>query len=98
MKANMHCDEKGYQARNHVSTVVGDFLAFVFVFFFSVWLILALLIHISSADSLALEDQKQNDFLQCYVFSYILLVAFPESLHATSRECCSTLHFVYESP
>ncbi len=80
---------------------VGAFLAFVFVFLFTVWLILALLIHFSSADSLALEDQKQNDFLQCYVFSYILLVAFPESLHATSSacvECCSTLHFVYESP
>lgn len=32
MKANMLCDEKAYQARNHVSTVVGAFLAFVFIF------------------------------------------------------------------
>ncbi len=32
VEANMLCDEKGYQARNHVSTVVGAFLAFVFIF------------------------------------------------------------------
>ncbi len=32
VEGNMLCDEKGYQARNHVSTVVGAFLAFVFIF------------------------------------------------------------------
>lgn len=84
MKANMLCDEKAYQARNHVSTVVGAFLAFVFIFLLLCLAYTTLLIHFSSADSLALEDQKQNDFLQCYVFSYISLVTFPESLHVTS--------------
>lgn len=46
------------KARNDASTVVGALLAFCFHFSSSLFGLYAFLIHFSSTDSLALEDQK----------------------------------------